>query len=281
MPPTELVLDVLRYVIAPALLAAAFVFGAVLWCFGPRASGPAAIAAYLAGYVAANYFRGAVPWLPERSGWHWLFWAATLAMLVEWAARQSDVSALAGELLRALTAGHAAWLLVPAGMREEMFWSVPAFAGAVFVEWVILRRVADQTPGGTLPLALAVPFLGAAAVLIQSHTALLADIAVWTAATLGGMAVVAWWRRAETGTVMPAVAVMLPGLIVAGYYETFLHEVPLSAYVLAALTPVATIVVLAPPIAGLRMPLRYAVSVAMLVVPTAITVALAMMSGSE
>src|SRR5207302_8324099 len=167
-----------------------------------------------------NFFPGALPLVPERTGWHWLPCVTLGVLLVELAARGPRVPAPAGWLLRALAAGHAAWLLVPAGLRDEKVWAVPAFAAAVFVEWAALELVARKQPHGTLPLAAGLACFGAAAVLIHAHVARFTDVATFLSASLVGVAAVAWWRRADVGAALPAMAVVLPGLLLSAYYET-------------------------------------------------------------
>jgi len=240
--------------------------------------------AFLAGCFAANlvadhYRGGALSWRPERLGWHWLLWVAALAVVVEWAARRPDVPALAGWMLRALMAGHAAWLLVPTGLREEPIWSVPAFAIVVFVEWGVLSLLATQLPGAALPFGAALSFFAAAAILIHAHTARMTDVATLIAAAFVGLSAVAWWARLDCGPAMPAAAIMLPGLLLSGYYETY-SEIPSTSFLVAGLIPVAPVLCLASPFARLRSPVRRMLFFVLLLAPAAVAVALAMQAES-
>jgi hypothetical protein len=283
MPPLELVLPVLGWVVAPAFLVAVVLLAAGIRIFGSHAAGPCAAAAFLAGCVTSNTLGDpTLPWPPERLGWHWLLWPTALAMLVEVAARRPQVPATASWLLRALTAGHAAWLLVPSGLPSELdwvvpvyVWAVPAFALVVLAEWGILQSLATELPGGTLPLAAACALLGAAGVIIHAHSARMTDIATFAAASFAGVALIAAWSRTDVGAVMPAAAVMLPGLVLSAYYETF-SEVPPQAFAFVALAPLTLAVPLAILKAGIRPPNIKMVAIVLIGLPAALALAMAM-----
>lgn len=299
MPPLELILPVLGYVVAPALLTAALVFGLSLRLFGVRTANYGAVAGFCAACLVANCVgEPLLPWLPDKLGWQCLLWVATLAMLIGLAARRTIESRLGLALVAVLTAGHAAWILVPTGMQTDPPWAssaralathlnsevferltnivaVPVFALVVFIEWEVLQRLAKIRPGGAVPLATALAFLGAATVLIHAHSARMTDIATVCAMALVGLAIVAWPMRTDVGAVMPAAAVMLPGLLLGGYYETY-SQVPWLSFALVGIAPLFLLLYLASPLVRLAAPLGTIVLMIILLAPMAVAVGLAM-----
>jgi hypothetical protein len=195
-----------------------------------------------------------LPWKPTGAGWHWLPEAAFLVILVGFVTRWRRVPFVAALLLRLSTALHAAWFLVPTGLRLDPLWSMPAFAVVVTVEWTILDHLAEKRgTGGLLPLTATLFFLGAAVLIMQAHFKRAADVAIFSAASMAGIAVVACWRRAEVSSVLPALAVMLPGLVLNGWYWQLPaeglepnHQIPWECFVLAALTPLVLVPALLP-----------------------------------
>ena len=161
---------------------------------------------------------------------------------------------IVGWLLRGSGELLAAWCLVPADLGVEKPWAYVAFAGLVLGNWVVLEFAAGRPPGGTVPGSLALVALGAAVVLIHAHSARFTDAATLLAAGLGGCALIAWWFRIDTGGVMAAVAVFLPGILLAGYTETY-SEVPWTSFALVAAAPLLLTPTLVGPLS--RMPVRY------------------------
>jgi hypothetical protein len=256
-PPAPLVLEALQLALLPAALAAAAVFAVILLAGGNRWSVPGAALALAAGLVAGNWYQPALPWLPEGLPWSpgvprwpWLLWLGLAALAVGVLIRLPQVPILIRWLAMAAAAGFAAWLLVPPDLlpedlRDKAAWPVAAFAAVVFVEWALLEHLCERSPGGGIPLGLALTFFAAATVLIYAHTARLTDVATFLGASLFGIAVAAR-QQADAGAVAPGVAVLLPGLLLAGQYTTF-SEVPLTSFLLVALAPLALLPTLLPP----------------------------------
>jgi hypothetical protein len=278
MPPASLVFDLLLHVILPALVGSALVLALFLF---PDKNGCTAVGAALAlvvGVGISNYLREALPWLPEqpeKSGWHWLPAAILASLAVGLLAEIPRVPVAVGWLLRAAAAGLATWLLVPAELRAETRWLAPAFFAVVLADWAALHLSARRAPGSGMPAGLALVFLGGAAVLIHAAFAKAADVALMTTFSLAGIAVVAWWKRADVAAVMPGGAVLLPGLLLAGYSETF-SEVPWVSFALVALAPLALVPALLPPVSRLEGWRLRLVQLGLLLVPVIIAVVLAM-----
>jgi hypothetical protein len=147
------------------------------------------------------------------------------------------------------------------------------------VEWGVLSLLATQLPGATLPLGAALSFFAAAAILIHAHTARMTDVATFIASAFVGLSAVAWWARSDCGVAMPAAAVMLPGLLLSGHYETF-SEVPRTSFLIAGIAPAAPMLCLAPPFAQLRPSVRRLLFFVLLLLPAAAAVALTMQAES-
>jgi hypothetical protein len=110
----------------------------------------------------------------------------------------------------------------------------------VLVFWGVLDALARNWPGMGLPLLLLLVALGAGAVVELSGFGSLAQMAGVLAAVLGSTALVSWWQPSTlpSRSAVPAVAVLLPGLLFQGYYVSF-SEVPLASYLLVGVAPLA------------------------------------------
>src|SRR5206468_2372711 len=99
-------------------------------------------------------------------------------------------------------------------------WLAPAFAAVMLAQWLLLERLASELPDGSVPFCLAVVFAAAGIVLIYDHSLRFMNIAMVLASALAGLAVLAWWSKADIGGAIPGVAVMLPGLLLVGQQTT-------------------------------------------------------------
>lgn len=302
LPPVQDVLDAVQFAVLPAALAAAAVFAVILLAGGSRWASAGAALAFAAGAGVGNWYRPALPWLsekpdwqwlpvfgdrlalpapvwkPEGPAWHWLLWLGLAALAVGLLTRMPYVPAAVRWLARAAAAALAAWLLVPADLREELAWTVAAFAAAVFAEWSLLEPLCERSPGGSVPLGLALTFFAAAAVLLHAHTMRFTDVAAFLGASLGGIAVAAR-RKADAGAAVPGAAVLLPGLLLIGNNTTE-SEVPLASFLLVALAPLALLPTLLPPFGrwqGVRLKL---LQLALILAPLIVAVVLAMRAES-
>jgi hypothetical protein len=246
LPSLELAWDTLRVTMLPSFLAAAAVciFVAILARGRVVVVHAAAALALSAGLLVGNTFHAwsLLPLWPGPAAWHWLALGVLGAQAVGWLALLPALPAWFGWTLRGATAAAAAGLLVPAALHDEYAWLPAWFAAVVLADWIVQDRLA-QPSGGVSALGLALALLGAALVLIHAHTARFMDIALIVAASLAGIAVVAW-RRPARGAV-PGAVVALAGLLLSGHYETF-SEVPWPAFLLPALAPLAPAVALLP-----------------------------------
>jgi hypothetical protein len=235
MPPPELVLGKLVHIVLPALGMAAVVMASVLLVGGPKQGPLGAALGLAAGAALVSWLEYLWPVPPASSSWNRLPWASLAALWIGRVARLPTLPPATGALLRAGTAILIAWLVLPADLRHDNDWLAPAFAALIFAQWSLLERVAAEAPGGSVPFCLAVVFLGAGAVLIHASAARGMDSAAALASALAGVALVAWWWRADAGGAVPASAVMLPGLLLMAQQESEL--VPWYAFLLPALAP--------------------------------------------
>jgi hypothetical protein len=245
-PPIAEVADKLRDAVAPSFTVAVLLLAPFLALRGGRLAPLGAALAMAGGLAAGNYFCGAVPWRPEGSAREWVLAAAGIALIVGLIARIPQVPAIIGWLLRAAGAAAAAWLLVSPGARATYPWIIYAFGAAVLALWAVLEQLAADSPGPAAPLAGAMASATAAAVLMQATFASMADVATFAFGTLLGVALAAWLRPADVGGAMPAVAVLLPAVLLAGRFDTD-SKVPDICFLCAGLAPMALVLLLIPP----------------------------------
>jgi hypothetical protein len=246
LPPIAEVADKLRDAVAPSFTASALLLAPFLVARSGRLAPLGAALAMAAGLAAGNYFCGAVPWRPERFGREWVLAAAGIALLAGLIARVPRVPVLVGWLLRTAGAAAAAWLLVSPSARAAYPWITYAFGAAVLALWAVLERLAADSPGPAAPLAGAIAAATAAAVLMQVSFASMTDAATFTFGTLLGVALTAWLRPADVGGAMPALAVLVPGVLLAGRFDAG-SEVPDVCFLCAGLAPLALVALLIPP----------------------------------
>ena len=134
------------------------------------------------------------------------------------------------------------WVLVWAESAIEpvnAWWAV-GIAAAVIVLWRALDHAARHWPGFVMPSLLAVVLLVTAAICEMSGNLTFAHIAGIVAAVLAGGAVAAGLQPQLPllRAAVPAVAVMLPGLLFVSFWNNF-GEVPSTSYLLVLAAPVS------------------------------------------
>jgi hypothetical protein len=238
MPPLDHVLEVLLNAVLPPAILAAALTALVAWV-GRRRDAIVYLGSALglaAGGALGNWLCGALPvtGMPTVA-WHWLPWVTLAALTTGVVAAGPTVPVGVGWSLRGMVAGHASWLLTPAELRTEHFW-VPLLVGAVVLaEWAVLEQLKW---GGFAALAMSLTAVTGAVVLIHAGSRRFFDLAMILGGALAGIAVAALPMRVHTRGVAPAVAVIVPALLLSGWYETY-SEVPWSSFTLAALSPLS------------------------------------------
>ena len=215
-------------------------------------------AGFLTGYVALGW----APLVPVDA-WHWL------AYLPLAAAFSAPLPIWLGMPLLAL---GSALLLVPSWEDFPRAAWMPAVGLSVLLLG-ILRRLA-RTQSGPFPVLLwVVSFLAAAALLVLSGNAKLAQLAGVVAALLGVALVASWFRLAVLEDIMGSLAVLLPGLLLNGRFGSF-SEVPLASYLLVAYAPLGGGLLALPVCKRLSPRRRRIVQLGAVLVPAALGVAL-------
>lgn len=191
-----------------------------------RAAGAAAIAL---GWLAAVAALQLAPLRPDADlPWRW---PPALAVLAASCGCLPDrLRFVAGFLVAAL----AGWILVPSwdgllASRGVLRLVIGAF---VLAYWFLPRLTPAARWGAG---ALAVAAVAAALILERSRSGLFAQMAGALAGALTGLMVVSHRPTVLAGA-MPVVAVLLPGLLASGRFNSH-SDVPLASYLLCALAP--------------------------------------------
>jgi hypothetical protein len=236
MTPTAMALDTLLKGVLPAMAVAAAVMAAIVLVFG-KEQGPLGSALGFAAAVGLGFWiRFGLTLEAGEGPWNRLPYAALAALWVGRIARRPEMQPTAGWILRTAVAFAIAWLVIPADTRSQMDGLAPLFAGVVLALWALLERVAEQPADGSVPFAVALTFFVAAFVLISAHTSKLSEASIVVGSALIGLSLTAWWRQADSGGAVPAVAVLLPGVILMGQQTTF-NEIPWYGFALPVVAP--------------------------------------------
>ena len=203
-------------------------------------------------------------------------------MLVALLARIPKLPPLDRWTLCAAASFAAAWMLTPADVQAATPRALWLFALVIFVEWLVLDALAKAAPGGAVALGMAVLCLAGAIVVLHAHSLRFTDAATVLAASLGGVAVVAWCFRVDVGAAAAGGVVFLAGLMFAGQNETF-SDVPVTSFLLPALAPLGGLLLL--PLLLLsdsrrRSFLLQALFLVLILIPAVVAVVLAMRAES-
>jgi hypothetical protein len=262
LPPNALILEALLTLMLPAFVLAALVLALVEWLGGakqaPAAAAFGAILAFTFGPTLGHWLHDALGmghdgganayefWfgttlslMPGESPWNRLPWAALAALCVSRVTCNADSPAADAWLLRGAASFAIAWWVLPEHAHALGVWVAPAFAAAILLNWMILDCLARQPSDGSVPGCLFMSFFVASMVLLQAGIGRLSESAIVIGSACAGLAVIASIRRADTSGVAGGAAVMLPGLLLVGNRETSVEAVPMLAYMLAALAPLA------------------------------------------
>lgn len=258
-------------------VAAPFVIAGVLMAlivliFGPKQSSLGSALAIAAGLGFCFWYRDFEPLIPGPHAWNYLPWLALAALGV---GRVAKLGAAQPWPLYAAASIAVAWLQIPALARTEIDWLAPVFATVVFVSWSVLDRVAEESDDGSVAGALALVFGVAGIVLLQAGSLKFMERALPIAAALLAIGLVSAWRRVETSGVIPAVAVLLPGLLLTGERNT--DKLKWYVFALPALAPLLLVETL--PIKHWPRVRLFAVRCLLVAIPLAIALVLAFLQG--
>jgi len=244
IPPTPTIVESLQESVGPAFLIGAFVplLGGY---FGGRLRSLGVVLAFAMALLVGNYLTKVWPgWWPSERRIAWVAWSAI-------------VGGFAGVLIRSPSTrilGHSLWAaavatmairVIPGPSLIEPMGLVPAFVGLTAIVAYGSARLSELRPGALVPLVLAMSLGAAGAVVIHAHSKSVMDIAVIGSMAFFGFAAVAFFTRWDYGAAMPGAAILLAGVLFAGYHETE-SLVPKVAFLLPALAPVVALVGLIP-----------------------------------
>jgi len=230
-------------------------------------------------FVLASLMRDPWPGLPPLYTKHWLVWLAPVAAVAGMAdalVRWPTPLRLLGAATLAAVCGR---LLVGDWVDHAWPWR-GVTATVIALVAVSVNAAADRRHGAAVPLSLCVAALGASVVLIGSANARLAELTGALAACLGVVVALNWWRPTVSlsrGGVA-VVAVLLPGLVLSGYFARGSEDIRPWVYVLAAVAPAFIWPAALIRLEGLRVWQAATIRVAVAALPVAVTVAIAVLA---
>jgi hypothetical protein len=261
--------------------------------FAAQAAGALAMGG---GFLTAYALLPWAPWAPEQT-WQYLpilVGAALLPTLVSSAylamagpLRSEGLGSEAREagkwLFRAAVALLTAYYLVPdyPDLAPRRPAALALTALSILAVWGLLEPVLRRQPGPLAPLLLLATCVFGAVVLGLAQFAQVAQLLGIAAAVLGGC-VLTSWRRPFAWGALPGIAVLLSGLMINGYLETF-TAVPLAAFVLVIFAPLGLWAGVIPPLSHQRRLWRTVANTAAVLVPlmAALSLALIYEGGEE
>lgn len=285
LPPADMVFQALREVVVPAAGAAALGTGLFL-ALGRWAGALGAGVGAPAGVAFANWQQGKaarLAWTPGDKTGDWLLVAilalVAVGLLTRWLGLAADRylnqrRGTVSSFFRANRAdrpgqplsewwGSAAVVWVPRAVAVVVVagWVVPvklaeeepnlrwAVAGAMLLAWLPADNVARRGAGGQVLAYLSACLLAAGGVMLYAHSGKLTEAATMVGMALFGVAVIGGAARADVSGAIPAAVAFLPGFLAGGRYLTAdpdISKVPVGAFVLAALAPLALLPFLIP-----------------------------------
>ena len=273
MPPIELVTALAVWLVLPCLLVGGGVLAIAARSLDARWLPMAIVSASAAALHAGNATRHIFPWVPDHAGWRWLLVAALVALIGSLVASRLERHAAFGLLVHLGIAAVVTPCVVPTELHSPPW--LFGFVALAAANGLLLVRAGRGLPGGAVPLAAAAILGGGSALVsIFAHSARFADAATLLAAALAAIAWPAWWRRLDVSVALPAAAVFVPGLMLAGYYETF-SEVPPASFALVAAAPLMLAILELPAIKRQPAAWRKGLFAGLLLVPVAAAVLLA------
>jgi hypothetical protein len=131
---------------------------------------------------------------------------------------------------------------------------------------LILQRLSQQTAKTIAPLIASLALFSAAQVVIFAHSKSLLDVANVAGMIFFGFAVVALIGKLDFAAVLPAAAVILTGVLIAGFHETY-SDLPRVTFVLPVLAPLFASVGLLPGVQRRSVRMQWLLVLAVSVIP--------------
>jgi hypothetical protein len=262
-PPLEDVFAALKHTVIPAAAGAALIYALFLAICRRSLGALGSALAILAGMAYANWVELRLPWKlrgvllefeskDDRKGWDWYVYSAiflvAVGLVTRWLGQLLKIKCDSGRwwwtsnlvvwLLRLPALYFIATLLVPVRSNEPVpTWIIPAFAAAMFLEWIILDSISRAGNGATVTLIQSAMLMAGGSVILYAHSARFMDVSVMAAMAYFGIAVVAIAAQpVETSGSIPAGIVLLPGLLLSTKLGTD-SKVPDHSFWIVALAP--------------------------------------------
>ncbi|MFO0802855.1 MAG: hypothetical protein U0791_07000 [Gemmataceae bacterium] len=291
LPPTPLILSTLQEYALPAAGGATLAYASFLAVSRRLAMLGAAVAVAF-GFAWANFQFGPfeeegdkrllwenahrlISWKPnERYAWHDLPRVAFVLLIAGLASRvlaypfhRGRVHPLLLWLPRAIAVFITSNWVIPAPWAEEHAWIRPALAAVMFLSWIAWENASA--------FGIAATFFAAGGVAIYAHSQLFMNIALVMAFAFGGLAAVAGAAKSDARGAIPAAVGFLPAFMLNVRYQSE-SQVPLAAFWLIGLAPLALLSTLIPRLA--RQPRWIVVSfqIVLVILPLAIAMGLAL-----
>lgn len=263
LPPAELVYDALKHVVIPSAGAAALALGLFLvlgrWA-GALGSGVAA----LAGIAFANWQRKYpyLLWEPEDKPLDWLLPTAAVLVAVGLVSRWGGL--IVGHYAKKAkwVPGATVWVPRAAAVLLVSGWGIPtdtaaaepylrwAVAAGTLLAWMALDGVARAGCSVEVVALLSLVAVCAGGVVLYAHSAKFMEIVTLLGMSLFGVAVVGAVAKANVSGAIPAALGFVPGFLATGHFLTSdSSDVPVRAFWLVGLAPLALLPFLSPTLA--------------------------------
>lgn len=259
LPPRDMIESVLTNAVLPSMLGASIVAGLVLFIghrmkrkLGPLAAG----LGLLVGLGLGNHFiDGTIGYLSEApgewdspeaairyievsiepeseqhvkkvqitlsdAGYRWLPWAAIILIVHGMLARTPGTPESVGIILRLEATILATFMLMPETWRLQEPYLFLMLGVVSFLQWQILDMATCRRPGAGFALSLSM-LLATAGFLASYRFPTLFEWSVVLSSCWFGLALIAWWPKADLSGAIGATLVLLNGILLNEAYNNF------------------------------------------------------------
>lgn len=274
MPPIALLIDLLLYLVLPALITSAALIGLAVALLNRKWWDLAVAVALIGGMLAGNYSRASLPYIPDGYGWPWLLPAAIAITLLAGMGQSCWPKKIVYKALL-IIAGTIALTCVLTPVENHRAEYLLGFAAISLANAFVLEAVSERSSSRLLYVLAPFVFIkGAALVSIYSHFARVTDGAAIVASSLLGILVISFWKSISFKVAGQLLAILLPALMLSAQQNTY-SEVPLASFFLIALSPLALLPVLVPRFKKLAPRTQLAIQIILPIIPVLIAVGLA------
>jgi hypothetical protein len=145
-------------------------------------------------------------------------------------------------------------------ITDYPLWFLPAMAALLATYCLGLTHVSQRRPGLLVPFVLGASLYAAAVVCVHAQTARVMEAGMLGAVVVLTIAGLASVRGIDAGTIAPPASLLLVGTSFIGYHETS-SSVPMAAFLLPVLAPLAALLPLWRMLIGLIVMIILAVAI--------------------